>query len=50
MDQFEKLADLGFRHHAFREIGVVEIESEWTGRDRERSIDGGPAPIFLDPG
>jgi|SRR5581483_4372184 len=25
-----------FRHYALREKGVVEIESEWTGRDRER--------------
>jgi putative transposase len=24
-----------FRHYAFREMGVVEIESEWTARDRE---------------
>lgn len=24
-----------FRHYAFREVGVVEIESEWTARDRE---------------
>jgi putative transposase len=39
-----------FRHYALREIGVVEIESEWTGRDRERSIHGGPARIFLSPG
>jgi hypothetical protein len=24
-----------FRHYALREVGVVEIESEWTARDRE---------------
>jgi len=39
-----------FRHHAFREMGVVEIESEWTGRDREMKITGGPPRIFLSPG
>jgi hypothetical protein len=32
-----------FRHYAFRENGVVEIESEWTGRDRELKMLGGPA-------
>ena len=31
----------GFRHYAFREMGVVEIESEWTGRDRELKVTGG---------
>ncbi|PSH03635.1 MAG: transposase [Acidobacteria bacterium] len=25
-----------FRHYAFGEVGVVEIESEWTARKRER--------------
>jgi len=30
-----------FRHYAFREVGVVEIESEWTGRDRELMMTGG---------
>jgi putative transposase len=25
-----------FRHYALQEKGVVEIESEWTARDRER--------------
>jgi putative transposase len=39
-----------FRHYAFREMGVVEIESEWTGRDRELKITGGPPRIFLIPG
>jgi hypothetical protein len=24
-----------FRHYAFGEVGVLEIESEWTARDRE---------------
>jgi REP-associated tyrosine transposase len=38
-----------FRHYALREIGVVEIESEWTARDRERQSDG-PARVFLSPG
>jgi putative transposase len=39
-----------FRHYAFRENGVVEIESEWTARDRELKILGGPARTFLSPG
>jgi len=39
-----------FRHYAFRENGVVEIESEWTARDRELKISGGPPRIFLSPG
>ena len=37
-----------FRHYALREVGVVEIESEWTARDRERRERGGRPPrIFL---
>jgi len=39
-----------FRHYAFREMGVVEIESEWTGRDRELKVTGGPAPRVPLPG
>ena len=39
-----------FRHYAFRENAVVEIESEWTGRDRELKMLGGPARTFLSPG
>ena len=39
-----------FRHYASREMGVVEIESEWTARDRETSARGGPARGFLIPG
>jgi hypothetical protein len=39
-----------FRHYAFREMGVVEIESEWTARDRELKASGGAARIFLYPG
>ncbi len=39
-----------FRHYALRESGVVEIESEWTARDRETNNRGGPARVFLDPG
>ena len=35
-----------YRHYALRERGVVEIESEWTARDRESS---GPR-ILLHPG
>ena len=39
-----------FRHYAFRKNGVVEIESEWTVRDRELKMSGGPPRIFLCPG
>ena len=39
-----------FRHYALRENGVVEIESEWTARDRELKMLGGQARIFLTPG
>jgi putative transposase len=38
-----------FRHYAFREIGAVEIESEWTARDRETAAGGGSPRIFLSP-
>jgi hypothetical protein len=38
-----------FRQYALREIGIVEIESEWTARDRERRTEGGTARIFLSP-
>ena len=36
-----------YRHYALRETGVVEIESEWTARDREQKDSG---RIFLSPG
>ena len=36
-----------FRHYALREMGPVEIESEWTARDREGSA---RARVFLCPG
>ncbi len=39
-----------FRHYAFREVGVVEIESEWTARDRESQELGLPPRKFLCPG
>jgi putative transposase len=39
-----------FRHYALREVGVVEIESEWTARDREREANGAGERIFLFPG
>ncbi len=38
-----------FRHYAFREMSVVEIESEWTGRDRELKMTGGQPRVFLCP-
>ena len=36
-----------FRHYVFREKGAVEIESEWTARDRERPEE---TRVFLRPG
>ena len=38
-----------FRHYAFREIGAVEIESEWTARDREVKALELPPRVFLIP-
>ena len=38
-----------FRHYALREVGVVEIEWEWTARDREVKALGSPPRIFLCP-
>lgn len=38
-----------FRHYALREKEVVEIESEWTARDRERQAAGTPEGTFLIP-
>jgi putative transposase len=39
-----------FRHYSLREVGIVEIESEWTARDREQKESGDAAPrIFLRP-
>jgi hypothetical protein len=39
-----------FRHYALREVGVVEIESQWTATDRETKISGGRPRPFLSPG
>src|SRR5579862_348860 len=39
-----------FRHYALREKGIVEIESEWTARDRERQATGSAERILLIPG
>jgi putative transposase len=36
-----------FRHYASREMGPVEIESEWAARDREVSGSCGPKLVFL---
>jgi putative transposase len=38
-----------FRHYALREVGIVEIESEWTARDREAKARSEPR-VFLRPG
>ena len=35
-----------YRHYALRENGVVEIESDWTARDREAASRGEPERIF----
>jgi len=37
------------RHYSSREIGIVEIESEWTARDREAKTCDGLARVFLHP-
>ena len=39
-----------FRHYAFREMDVVEFESEWTARDREIKNGTSRPGIFLRPG
>jgi len=39
-----------FRHYALGEIGIVEIESGWTARDRETKTCDGLARVFLHPG
>ena len=39
-----------YRHYAQREIGIVEIESEWAARDREQTACVATARIFLRPG
>jgi REP-associated tyrosine transposase len=36
-----------FRHYALREIGAVEIESEWTAADRELLATRGKPRTFL---
>ncbi len=38
-----------FRHYAYREMGAVEVESEWTVRDREANRGSVPPRIFLRP-
>ena len=38
-----------FRHYALREQGMVEVESEWTARDRETAAGNGAPRIFLVP-
>ena len=38
-----------FRHYALRQTGVVEIESEWTARDREAKALAASPPAFLNP-
>ena len=39
-----------YRHYALREIGVVQIESEWTARDREIEVLERVPRVFLSPG
>lgn len=38
-----------FRHYAFHEVGLVEIESEWTANEREARITGRMSRICLLP-
>jgi putative transposase len=39
-----------FRHYSLREVGIVEIESDWTARDREQEENGDAVPrTFLRP-
>ena len=38
-----------YRHYAFGEKGIVEIESEWTARDRESQKTGSGPRVFLIP-
>jgi putative transposase len=38
-----------YRRYAFRETGVIEIESQWAVTDRERKACGGPERMFLRP-
>ena len=40
----------GFRRYVFREMGVVEIESEWTARGRAFKVTGSQPRAFLCPG
>ena len=37
-------------HYALREVGVMEIESQWTARDREASETCVGTRVFLCPG
>lgn len=39
-----------FRHYSLQETGVVEIESEWTARDREGQDETKLPRVFLHPG
>ncbi len=39
-----------YRHYALREVGVVQIESEWTARDRELTAEETSGRVFLIPG
>jgi putative transposase len=38
-----------FRHYALREMGTVEIESQWTAQDREDRARAAPERVFLIP-
>jgi putative transposase len=39
-----------FRHYALREVGPVEIESQWTAQDRGQRTNSVPERVFLIPG
>ena len=38
-----------FRHYAMREVGAVEIESQWTAQDREDRATAAAERVFLIP-
>jgi len=38
-----------FRHDSPREVGRIEIESEWTAHNREMLASSGSARLFLGP-
>ena len=50
VDRPEDWAWSSFLHYLTGEESAVEIESEWTGRDRELKVTGAQPRVFLCPG